>query len=111
MNMKKSVCFYSGDYSAPAATADIYCKNDGVYLGNFEIAPEHRNKGNGSRLLQYLIKQYEINTLVVEKSNAVAIHVYEKCGFKIQKEYFAEDMNATVYQMKRAEPEDPEKRK
>lgn len=55
-------------------------------ITNVVIAPEYRNKGIGTRLLQYLIEEgyregLTAYTLEVRVSNAAAVHVYEKLGF------------------------------
>jgi ribosomal-protein-alanine N-acetyltransferase len=55
-------------------------------ITNVVVAPEMRNKGIGTGLLQYMIDQGQKDglcayTLEVRVSNARAIHVYEKLGF------------------------------
>jgi ribosomal-protein-alanine N-acetyltransferase len=55
-------------------------------ITNVVVAPEMRNKGIGTGLLQYMIDQGQKDglcayTLEVRVSNAQAIHVYEKLGF------------------------------
>jgi ribosomal-protein-alanine N-acetyltransferase len=55
-------------------------------ITNVVVAPEMRNKGIGTGLLQYMIEEGQKDglcayTLEVRVSNAQAIHVYEKLGF------------------------------
>jgi ribosomal-protein-alanine N-acetyltransferase len=55
-------------------------------ITNVVVVPEMRNKGIGTGLLQYMIKEGQKDglcayTLEVRVSNAQAIHVYEKLGF------------------------------
>lgn len=59
------------------------------------VQEEHRNKGVASELLKYLIENYsnkcEKFMLEVRISNKVAIHLYEKYGFKqisVRKNYY-----------------------
>jgi ribosomal-protein-alanine N-acetyltransferase len=55
-------------------------------ITNVVVAPEMRNKGVGTGLLQYMMEEGQKEgltayTLEVRVSNAQAIHVYEKLGF------------------------------
>ncbi|MBD5513202.1 MAG: ribosomal protein S18-alanine N-acetyltransferase [Lachnospiraceae bacterium] len=55
-------------------------------ITNVVIAPEARNQGIGTAMLQHLMKEGDREgltayTLEVRVSNAAAIHVYEKLGF------------------------------
>lgn len=55
-------------------------------ITNVVIAPEERNRGVGTGLLQYMMAEGEREgltayTLEVRVSNAPAIHLYEKLGF------------------------------
>lgn len=55
-------------------------------ITNVVIAPEERNKGVGTGLLQYMMEEgaregLTAYTLEVRVSNAPAIHLYEKLGF------------------------------
>lgn len=58
-----------------------------VYITNVAVKSEHRKKGYGKRLMQYLITESlfenaDFVTLEVRRSNANAISLYEKCGFE-----------------------------
>ncbi len=55
-------------------------------ITNVVVAPKERNKGIGTKMLQYLIEEgyregLTAFTLEVRISNSAAIHVYEKLGF------------------------------
>lgn len=69
--------------------SDIYERAE---INQFEVKPTHRNCGKGNELLKYLIEKLQKNiTLEVKQTNASAIHLYEKNGFKkvaIRKEYY-----------------------
>ena len=58
-----------------------------VYITNVAVSSDYRGKGYGKRLVNHLLKQSKLEkalfvTLEVRKSNANAIALYEKCGFK-----------------------------
>lgn len=46
------------------------------------IAPEHRGKGIGRRVLQYGIEKYTINQVSVNEQNPSAVGFYEHLGFR-----------------------------
>lgn len=52
-------------------------------LSRFIIYEPYQNQGYGTQILQQLVKDYDLKTLVVKADNRRARHVYEKCGFKI----------------------------
>ncbi len=68
--------------------------DDGVKIGEAEvdikrkmlsrlaIYEPYQDNGYGTRIIQTLIKDYDINCLWVNADNDKAIHVYEKCGFE-----------------------------
>lgn len=64
-------------------------------LARFVIFEPYQNKGYGTKFLELLIQDYEIDNLWVRSDNDRAIHVYEKCGFVRSKE--------TMFEMKRGE--------
>lgn len=56
-------------------------------ITNVAVSESTRNKGIGTRLLKYMMEEGYRNgltafTLEVRVSNAAAIHVYEKLGFR-----------------------------
>lgn len=59
----------------------------GVYLYGLEILPSFRGKGFGNafflQVLKYLKKNTASVTLQVNGTNAAALHLYEKTGFRI----------------------------
>lgn len=69
--------------------SDIYERAE---INQFEVKTTHRNCGKGSELLKHLIEKLQKNiTLEVKQTNASAIHLYEKNGFKkvaIRKGYY-----------------------
>lgn len=73
-----------------------------IFLSDFEIKEEYRNKGLGTKWLNNFINDYGVNSLTVTVDNKVARHMYEKAGFEIIGDpYFDEKANSTVYYMKK----------
>lgn len=78
---------------------------DGVKIGEAEvdlkskmlsrlcIFEPYQNQGHGQRVVDMLIRNFQIDNLWVRSDNPMAIHVYEKCGFKKSKE--------TMFEMRR----------
>jgi len=72
---------------------------DELHIGNIAIAREHQGKGFGRRLLQHLLDEasrrgVRIVTLEVRVSNARAINLYRRYGFKgvaLRKGYYADN--------------------
>lgn len=52
-----------------------------------EIVMSRRNRGYGSLFIKYLIDKFNIKSLYVLETNAIAIHVYKKFGFKYTNTY------------------------
>ncbi len=57
------------------------------YLDSLGVSPEHRGKGIGSKMLQFLIDKYVVKNhqtlgLLVEAENAGAMKLYSRLGFK-----------------------------
>lgn len=81
------ICGYVGMYRAL----------DEGEITNVAVAPEKRNSGVGWRLMQALLEEAKRQgicqiVLEVRVSNAAAIHLYDKCGFKncgVRKGFYA----------------------
>ena len=59
-------------------------KDDGnKWITAIVVNPSYRGKRISYQLLDFAINQFGANSLTVTKSNKVAIHAYEKIGFKI----------------------------
>lgn len=80
---------FDGETKIGNAEVDVANK----MLSMFDIYEPYQNKGYGTEALKQLIDKYDIDILWVRSDNDNAIHVYEKCGFKIEK--------ATMYSMVR----------
>ncbi len=57
-----------------------------VYVSRMIVKKEYRNRGIGSKILEFLIKKakemgFEEMTIGVDKDNVNALHLYEKFGF------------------------------
>lgn len=57
-------------------------KFDTKTVESFITEKEFRNKGFGELLLSYVIKEYEVDNLIVDRKNLPAKHLYTKFGFK-----------------------------
>lgn len=58
--------------------------NDNSYsIEHFYVDEAYRNAGLGQRLLKSCLDNYGNIRLMVGKSNHVAIHIYQKFGFRI----------------------------
>ena len=83
---------YAGDYPSGDIT-------------NVAVLPECRGNGYGKKLVEALQKEAKtqgIQSLFLEVrvSNAIAIALYEKCGFKrinIRKKYYSDGEDALIY--------------
>lgn len=69
--------------------------SDRAFLYNFEVKKDYRGKGYGTAILKYVLKNYSVNELTVNKNNTRAIDLYKRFGFKVGKE-FKEDGKTRV---------------
>ena len=113
LELKREQKKYVGDASAVLADAYIYREtslayaiynedsviglvildeegNNGLYeFTDLFIADDYRNKGYGEQVVKEIIthfvgKNAKAIRMQVHKSNEVAIHIYQKCGFHIK---------------------------
>lgn len=63
--------------------AEVDLKNK--MLAKLVIYEPYQNRGYGTEAIKMLNEKYGLNNLWVKADNERAIHVYEKCGFKISK--------------------------
>lgn len=84
---------YDGDIKIGEAEVDI----KGKMLSRLSISEPYQNKGYGIKIVKQLTEQYGLNCLWVNISNKRAIHVYEKCGYKIKE--------PTMYLMEKTDEE------
>ena len=74
--------------------------NDNFAIWNLGTKPRYRHKGNAEQMLREFLEQFDFSKpliLYVEKTNEIAIHLYEKVGFKITGDYPRGDY---AYEMK-----------
>ena len=68
---------------------------NGKMLSRLNIYEPYQGEGYGTEVVRELTEKYGLIDLWVNADNARAIHVYEKCGYKIEK--------PTMYRMVRKE--------
>lgn len=80
---------YRGETKIGEAEVDLRNK----MLAKLVIYEPYQNQGYGTEVVKMLMEKYNFNNLWVKADNERAIHVYEKCGFKINK--------PTMYEMRK----------
>ncbi len=64
---------------------NYYLMYDRIEIANFNVLDEYQNKHIGTKIIEYLIKEYSNKvdniTLEVKEDNSKAIYIYEKMGF------------------------------
>jgi ribosomal protein S18 acetylase RimI-like enzyme len=80
---------FEGDLIVGFAIAEPRSWNQSLWVYEFHMAETHRNLGIGKRLMECAAdraKEAELRTMVCEtqNTNAAAIEVYRKLGFKIE---------------------------
>jgi RimJ/RimL family protein N-acetyltransferase len=63
--------------------AEVDLKNH--MLSRLVIYELYQNRGFGTEVVKILTERYNLNNLWVRADNSRAIHVYEKCGYKVGK--------------------------
>lgn len=92
------VTFYEKE--EPIGCGNVEIVGDEIWLNYFAVREDYRGKGYGQKALQIFIDRYGVNTLSCNIENEIALHIYEKYGFKVVEEIdsFAD---GKVYLMKR----------
>lgn len=63
----------------------VEIKYPDMELRNLHIRPDYQDKGFGTQVVKMLVNDYGIKRLCVSAENKKARHIYEKCGFIIDK--------------------------
>lgn len=77
------------DETAVAGFCSFWLVMDEIHINNLAIAPRHRRRGLGTALVRQVLAQAPAlgasrATLEVRASNANALRLYERLGFKIE---------------------------
>ena len=85
----KSVYYFILNNKTIIGTICLLLNNNEIYINDFAIFEEFQNNGFGTEVLNYIKNKYEDKNfeLGVEKGNLKALHLYQKIGFKIFKEF------------------------
>lgn len=80
---------YDGDILVGLIIAEPREWNRSLWVWEFHVAETHRNKGIGKRLMDRAVESandIQLRTIVCEtqNTNANAIHVYRKLGFRVE---------------------------
>lgn len=73
--------FYDNDDHVGEASISAIDTKTG-FLYDVEVFKPYRNKGYGSAIVKWCLDNYKVNELTVEKTNTIAIKLYQKFGFK-----------------------------
>lgn len=95
-NKNSQICITLQENNVVIGSVVISLVLDEVEILDFEIDPEKRHQGYGTRLMQFLLKfagEHKVKKIFLEVrvSNQNAIKLYEKFGFKqiaIRKDYY-----------------------
>lgn len=90
----REIELFDGDVKIGEAEIDL--KNH--MLSRLNIYEPYQNRGFGTEAVKTLSEKYELTNLWVRSDNARAIHVYEKCGYRLSE--------AKMYEMVRGEEDD-----
>lgn len=91
-----------GDLVTGINDSDYFIPGKRIYFSRLIVKKEFRNRGIGSDILDYLIEKakqlgYKEAALGVDIANTIAIHIYEKKGFRCIAE--CEDDYGKFYKM------------
>lgn len=69
------------------------------FVYNLEVSKNHRGKGYGRQIMQYVMSHYDVTDLTVDTDNEIAINLYKSLGWKTKKKFKDSD-NEYRYWMK-----------
>ena len=77
---------------------------NGLFINNLCILPKYRKKGFGKLLINTLIEwcnneNKDFLHLLIESTNTIALNIYKKIGFIVDKESFDSDSKKNIYTM------------
>ena len=75
--------FYNTNKERIAEASISGYNTDMPFLYNMEVFPKYRGQHYSNAIMSYLIKKYNPKQLTVRPSNKIAIHLYEKFGFRM----------------------------
>lgn len=73
--------------------------NLGDFIWNLKIYEKYRGQGYGNKLIAEMVTKFPFLKLMVKTDNTVALHLYQKYGFKITDKY--DFMNAYEMEWKK----------
>ena len=60
----------------------MYNGKPNAFLHGFEVKKQYRRNGYGTQILEYMIKNFDVEILYVDR-NSEAISLYKRFGFEI----------------------------
>ena len=75
----------------------VYNGKPNAFLHGFEVKKQYRRNGYGTQILEYMIKNFDVEILYVDR-NSEAISLYKRFGFEIIRMF---DKNFIVMQRRR----------
>ena len=84
---KEQISISNNGYFIPLIKENLELK--GFNITNVCIDPYFRSKGIGENLIRFYLNQIDDAPIHLDviANNSTAIHLYQKCGFKIENEY------------------------
>lgn len=79
--MYREIELFDGNTKIGETEVDV----NGKMLSRLTIFEPYQNQGKGTEVVKALTAEYGLNVLWVNADNSRAIHVYEKCGYAIDK--------------------------
>ena len=74
-----------GNFVATILIDTIPASDGYKWFGSFRISKKYRNHGLSEQILKLAIDKYGAGALSVNKDNEIALNVYKKLGFEINK--------------------------